>query len=288
MKSAGPALLLLAVLAACTAPEYGPRRTELPPDGGAVLPTRHARGTFLVYAEFPGLAGRHALLFDTGTDRTLLDLQLVRSLGLATVDDEPVVTATGAAVPGFELERLPWLQLGEVRFHDVDAVGLDLSRLREHGGLPVVGIAGCDLFRQCLLEVDYRTRSMRVLPRAAAPETGGFPYEERSPWVVLDLAGTPVRTLVDTGFQQSLALPPGTSVAFAHEPQPYGDIASIAGTEPKELTRLDGLARLGDLVWTEPSILVVPGCPKLGARLLRDCLLRLDAKAGRVWIERSR
>lgn len=288
MRCSAPTIALLAALAACASPDYGPRRTELPPDGGAVIPCRHSRGTFLVFAEFADVPGRHALLFDTGTDRTLLDLEFARRLGLTTVAEEAVVTATGASVAGYELSRLPWLRLGEVRFHDVDAVGLDLSRLREHGGLPIVGIAGCDLFRQCLLEVDYRTRGMRVLPRSAAPRTGGHAFEERSPWVTLDLAGSPVRTLVDTGFQQSLALPPGTNVPFAHEPRPYGEIASIAGTEPKELTRLDGLARLGDLVWTEPSILVVPGCPKFGARLLRDCVLRLDARAGRIWIDRSR
>ena len=91
-------LVALLLVAACATPELGPRRTTLPTDGAAVLPSRHVRGAFLLFAEFPGLAGRHVLLLDTGTDKTLLDLQFGRSLGLRSLGDEPVVTATGTAV----------------------------------------------------------------------------------------------------------------------------------------------------------------------------------------------
>ncbi|MEQ1632912.1 MAG: aspartyl protease family protein [Planctomycetota bacterium] len=281
-------LACLSLCVACAAPLFGPRRTILPADGAAVLPARHQRGSFLLFAEFQGLEGRHVLLFDTGTDKTLLDLQLARSLGLRSLGDEPVVTATGTAVPGVQLERLPSLRLGEVEFADVEAVGLDLSLLREHGGLPIVGIAGCDLFRQCLLEIDYRNRTLRCLPLTAAPTTAPHVFDERSPWVTADLAGTSVRMLVDTGFQQTLALPKGTDVPFIGAPRAYGEIASIAGTEPKEIARLRGEMRLGELAWREPSVLLVKGCPKIGARLLRDTLVRLDCSGGRIWIERAR
>ena len=284
------AALLCAAMAlpSCTAPAYGPARTTLPDDGVAMLPSRYSRGTFLVFAEFPGQKGRHAFLFDTGTDRTLLDLRLAHSLGLKALAEEPVVTATGDAVPGALLERIPVLRLGEATFHEVDCVGLDLSNLREEGGLPIVGIVGCDLFRQCLLEIDYRGRSLRALPRSAAPQSGGTQFEERSPFVDANFAGTNVRVLVDTGFLQTIALPRGSRVPFAEPPRAYGEIASISGTEPKEIARLAGDLRIGAMSWTEPQVLLVSGCPKIGARLLRDTLIRLDASGGKIWIERSR
>lgn len=283
------AALLLAIAAtSCATNRYGPMRTELPDSGAAVLASRYSRGTFLVFAEFPGQRGRHAFLFDTGTDRTLLDLPFAHALGLKALEDEPVMTATGDAVPGALLERIPTMRLGDATFHDVDCVGLDLSNLREEGGLPIVGIVGCDLFRQCLLEIDYRGRSLRALPRTAAPTSGAFCFEERSPWVTADFAGTSVRVLVDTGFLQTIALPPGSLVPFSGPPRPYGEIASISGTEPKEVARLDGTLRIGDLSWREPQVLLVPGCPKIGARLLRDSLVRLDASGGQIWIEGSR
>ncbi len=263
-------------------------RTSLPEDGAAALPCRQSRGTFFLFAEFPGQKGRHAFLFDTGTDRTLLDLPFAHALGLRTLDEEPVITATGDAVQGALLERIPTMRLGEATFHEVDCVGLDLSNLREDGGLPIVGIIGCDLFRQCLLEIDYRGRSLRALPRAAAPQHEPMRFEERSPFVDASFAGTHVRVLVDTGFLQTVALPRGSSVPFVEAPRPYGEIASIGGTEPKEVARLDGMLRIGDLSWREPQVLLVPGCPKIGARLFRDALIRLDASGGRIWIERSR
>ena len=275
-------------LASCASPSYGPQRTELPQDGAAVLPCRQSRGTFFLFAEFPGQRGRHAFLFDTGTDRTLLDLPFAHALGLKALDDEPVMTATGDAVPGALLERIPTMRLGEATFHDVDCVGLDLSNLREEGGLPIVGIIGCDLFRQCLLEIDYRSRSLRALPRNAAPTAPAYAFEERSPFVDASFAGTNVRVLVDTGFLQTVALPPGSAVPFVEPPRPYGEIASISGTEPKEVARLDGTLRIGDLSWRDPQILLVPGCPKIGTRLLRDSLIHLDASGGKIWIQRSR
>ena len=283
-----PLLLAAALLSACATPAYGPIRTSLPQDGAAVLPCRQSRGTFFLFAEFPGQRGRHAFLFDTGTDRTLLDLPFAHALGLKALDEEPVMTATGDAVPGALLERIPTMRLGEATFHDVDCVGLDLSNLREDGGLPIVGIVGCDLFRQCLLEIDYRGRSLRALPRSAAPTSGGIEFDERSPWVTADFAGQPLRVLVDTGFLQTVALPPGSRVPFVEPPRPYGEIASISGTEPKEVARLDGMLRIGELSWRDPQVLLVPGCPKIGARLFRDALIRLDASGGRIWIERSR
>ena len=275
-------------LASCAAPSYGPLRTHLPNDGAAVLPCRQSRGTFFLFAEFPGQRGRHAFLFDTGTDRTLLDLPFAHALGLKAIEDEPVMTATGDAVPGALLERIPTMRLGDATFHDVDCVGLDLSNLREDGGLPIVGIIGCDLFRQCLLEIDYRSRSLRALPRSAAPAAPGFSFAERSPFVDANFAGTNVRVLVDTGFLQTIALPPGSAMPFVEPPRPYGEIASISGREPKEVARLEGTLRIGDLAWREPQILLVPGCPKIGTRLLRDTLIHLDASGGTIWIQRSR
>ncbi len=280
------AALLAALLAACAHTAYGPRRTLLPQDGVAVLSSRHGRSSVLLLAEFPGLRGTRALLLDTGTDRTLLDYQLARELGLKALEPEAVVTATGDAAPAMLLERIPEMRIGEAAFCDVDAIGIDLSQLRENGGLPILGIAGCDLFRQGLLEIDYPGRTVRLLPRSAAPAGGGHRFEERTPWLWAEVGGKRLRLLLDTGFQQSLALPPGCDVPFVFPPRPAGDIASISGTEPKEYARLRGDLRVGNLRWNEPSALIVPGSPKLGARLLRGTRILLDASGGRCWLER--
>lgn len=265
----------------------GARSTTLPADGAA-LPVRFHRGVCIVDVALPGRSAPVPMLLDTGTDRLLLDLAFARSLGLRSTGDESVITATGAAVGGSHLTDLPWLQLGAARFEHVDVVGLDLSSLREHGGLDVVGIVGSDLFRGCLLEIDYPRRSARVLAVAAAPPHPPHRFHERSPWVDLDVAGTAVRALVDTGFQQSLALPPGTDLPWRRRPRDAGDIAAIDGKASKAVAQVDGAVRLGALEWVDPWIVLVPGVPKLGTAFLRNCVVWLDVGGGRVWIDRRR
>jgi len=285
-RGAAALLPLLLPWACSTAPHYGPRTTLLP-DDGMRLPARFSRGVCLLFVDLPGLQKTQSMLLDTGTDRTLFDLATVHAMGLRSEGDEPVLTATGATVTGMRLQPLPWLRAGEARFEQVDAVGLDLSALREHGGLPIVGIAGCDLFRQCLLEIDYPRRTARLLPRPAVPATGGHAFAERSPWVTIELCGTLVRALVDTGFQQALALPPGTSLPWRREPRLDGDLAAIDGIASKSSARVDGALRLGDLEWRDPLVVLAPGAPKIGAALLRNCVVRLDAAGGRIWIDRT-
>jgi predicted aspartyl protease len=279
-------LWIAACAAACATPAYGPRRTELPPDG-VELPCERWRGVFVLHAELPGLSQPQALLLDTGTDRTLLDNRLAHRLGLLRTGDESVVTATGTAVPAQRLERLSSMRLGGASFHDVDVVGLDLSALRRYGGLPIAGIAGCDLFRQCTLEIDWPAQRVRVLPRSEPPAEGGHAFPERCPWITADVAGTELRLLVDTGFEQRLALPPGIDLPWRSPPLADGEIATIDGMSAKESARLSGELRIGELAWRDPTAVLVPGSPKIGARLLRSCIVRLDAGRGRIWIERK-
>lgn len=276
----------LLLLAGCTlATAFGPRTTNLPP-GGTTLPTRFHRGVFLVYVDLPGFRDQQAMLLDTGTDRTLFDFATARALGLGSLGEESVVTATGASVAASRLQRLPWLRIGTAHFEDIDAVGLDLSALRDHGGMDIVGIAGCDLFRHCLLELDYARRAVRALPRSDAPAHGGHAFAERSPWVTIDVAGTTFRALVDSGFQQTLALPPGSSLPWRRTPRSGGDIAAIDGIAPKSVAQVQGSLRLADLEWQNPFVVLVKGAPKIGAGLLRNCIVRLDASGGRIWIDR--
>lgn len=280
------ALLAATAPAGCgAAPAFGPRATELPP-GGARLPARLQRGLWLVRAELPAVPGEHLLLLDTGTDRLLLDLPLAHRTGLVAVEPDAVRTATGASVPSLRLGRLPWLRSGDVTFRDVDVAGVDLHALRETGGLPIAGIAGCDLFRQCLLELDYRRRTARVLPRSAAPREGGLPCADRLPRVHAEAGGLDLEVLIDTGFQHALAVPPATALPWLSLPRRDGELATLDGVTAKSTARLDGDLRLGALTWRDPRVVLAPGPAKFGTALLRGCRLLLDPTGQRVWIER--
>jgi len=270
-----------------TSPDLGPRNTELPGEE-TVLPTRLVHGLWLLQVRLPNVAGDHRLLIDTGTDRTLLDLPLAQSIGLNSTGDEIVRTATGEEMSSSRLDRLPWLGAGEVTFRDIEVAGVDLQPLRETGGVPIVGIAGCDLFRQCVLELDYRRRRARVAPRSRAPSEGGHPFNGRLPWISVRAAGEELRVLVDTGFQHALAVPTETPIRWLSEPRQDGELATLDGVADKHTARLDGVLEFDEIRLRNPLVVVAPGHPKIGTALLRRCRLLLDVSAGRIWIEPAR
>ena len=214
----------------------------------------------------------------------LLDLRIAHRIGLKSQNNDTVRTATGGAMASWRLDRLPWLQAGGARFRDIEVAGIDLGPLRETGGLPIIGIVGCDLFRQSLLEIDYRGRRARVLPRDRAPRTEAFRFTERLPHVTVDAAGTSVRALVDTGFQHPLAVPPGLPLRWQTVPYRDGELATLDGVTAKSTARLAGSLRIGDLTMQQPRVVIAPGAPKVGAALLRRTRLLIDASGGRLWI----
>jgi hypothetical protein len=276
---------LLLALAACQSHAFGPRRTTLP-DGGAMLPAELVQGVWFARVDVGGAA--LPFLLDTGTDRTLLDEPLADRLGLEATRGAALTTATGHSLPIRLRAPLDRLRCGDAEFTGVDVASVDLGPLRANAGLEVAGILGCDLFRHCLLELDYARRRARVLPRASAPSSGGHAFDGRVPMVTATLAGAEHRLLLDTGFQQGLALPYDTVLPWRRPPRPAGELATLDGTRPMATARVAGLLQVGDLRWNDPRVVLAEGGPKLGALLLRDCLLLLDAGGGRVWLERRR
>jgi predicted aspartyl protease len=275
--------LLCCLLAACAHSGIGPRQTLLP-EGGLVLPADLERGVWLVPVHLGDEIQPRRFLLDTGTDRTLLDVRLAEQLGIGRRADGALQTATGHRLAIELLQPLRLLRLGSAEFHDVDVASVDLSGLRAESGLPLEGIIGCDLFRDCLLELDYVLATARLLPRATAP-AGGHEFAERVPWVDALLAGTQLRLLIDTGFQQSLSVPETTVLPWSSPPRAAGALATLDGTMPIAAARVRGTLAIGELRWSDPRVILAAGSPKLGAGLLRRHRLLLDARGGRVWLE---
>ncbi|MEC7584138.1 MAG: pepsin/retropepsin-like aspartic protease family protein [Planctomycetota bacterium] len=276
---------LSAVTPGCNShPDLGPRVTDIPA-GGSPLPTRLVDGLWIVRAQLPNLDRKQTLLLDTGTDRTLLDLQLARRIGLGMSGETNVRSATGRVLPSTSLDRLPWLVAGKATFRDIEVAGIDLQPLRRASGLPIQGILGCDLFRQCLLELDYRRRQARVLPPAEAPDQEAHHFSTRLPWVTITAANQEIRALVDTGFQDALAVPPTTSLPWQTAPRPDGELATLQGPSDKEVGRLAGNIECGEIVRRNPLVVVSPGSPKIGTAILRRCRWLLDTGGGRLWMQ---
>lgn len=276
-------LLLAMLLAGCaTSPVRGPARTELA--APCQLPCQLRQGLFLLRGTIGGDSA--TFLLDTGTDRMVLDEQFGLRLGLSPDGAGTVRTAAGHELPHGGLVTLPRLQLGDAVFHKVPASLLDLRELSESTGRRIGGILGCDLFSACELELDFPGRRVTVRPRPEAPRSGAIPYSGTIPTVAAMLDGKPLDVLIDTGFQRTLALPPGTAHSWRRPPRPDGELVTVAGAAAKSLGRLAGALHLGEHRWTDPWVTLAPGSAKLGAQALRELVLTLDVAAGLLWLQR--
>lgn len=277
-----PLLLALLLVGCATAPDRGPARTELTQP--CQLPCQLRQGLFLLHGRI-GVESATFLL-DTGTDRMVLDGDFCRRLGLSPDGSGTVRTAAGDELPHGGIVTLPRLQLGDAVFHEVPASLLELRGLSESTGRRIAGILGCDLFSACELELDYPGRRVTVRPRAPTPRAGAIPYTGTIPTVAAMLDGKPLDVLIDTGFQRTLALPPGTAQSWRRPPRPDGELVTVAGAAAKSLGRLAGALHLGEHRWTDPWVTLAPGSAKLGAQALRDLVLTLDVAARLLWLQR--
>jgi hypothetical protein len=138
-------------------PGEGPRVTEIPMAALDPLPQ------FPV--EVNGVPLR--MIFDTGGDLLILDDEVARALGVASV-----ATTMGTFGGGLQSEigfgRVDRVRLGGVTLHDVPVMILPSKRFTFDPRFPVAGIVGTALMRQFLGTVDYRNQRLVLRERTAA------------------------------------------------------------------------------------------------------------------------
>ncbi|MEI6130675.1 MAG: aspartyl protease family protein [Planctomycetota bacterium] len=284
MKYPVHALLIAGLLlGGCAVQRFGASAMLMPPEG-TELPIQVRAGLFLLPTHFAGDPEEHWLLLDTGTDRALLDVRLAASLGLKLGSRTAIISATGSEVSAQLLPPLPNLRMGSVIFHNVEAAAMDLQTLRDNTMLPIEGILGCDLFRNCLLEIDVAGRRVSLRPLSMLPDEPPIYFTSRVPVVQASFAGKPIEILIDTGFQSLLALPSEASITWRMRPRRTGELATLDGKAEHGSGRAQGELRLGSLSFMDPWVTLTKGQPKLGLRALRNSLFTLDAAGGRVWI----
>jgi hypothetical protein len=111
------------------------------------------------------------VLLDTGADQLVLDSELADRLGLERLGAARGQFAGGRTAPvGFG--RIDELQLGPLRLQSVPVHILPTRHFTQDPGLPVQGVLGTALLRQCLATVDYKRRLMVLRERGAPARLG--------------------------------------------------------------------------------------------------------------------
>jgi hypothetical protein len=199
----------------------------------AEFPFVYRAGFLWVKVSVPGHPEGLNCLFDTGSAASVLNLSVVRSLGLPTGRDVKVRGVRGETT-GYWL-ALPWAKLDEMALAP-DFLAIDLGKVSDACDAGVDGLVGADFLRGRVVQIDFQDRQIRVLNPGAVPVEGEVlplkigPNGIRVPLRVNDGAVRWVR--LDTGCASALhwvtsrlRLPSrltGTDVALTGPKQPAG------------------------------------------------------------------
>jgi hypothetical protein len=160
---------------------------------------------FLVVAEgqFGGVSERQNFVLDTGTAPSIINIRLVRQIGLTTMSSKFTavgkITSTQAAI-------IPEIELGPLRAASLPVLVQDLSQLERDWGIPIAGIIGLDVLSKASFHLDYDKKEIEF----GDVSHQGIPvrFDARAGIAVawVRLGGKDVRLLVDTGSDRVVLL----------------------------------------------------------------------------------
>lgn len=227
-------------------------------------------------------------LLDTGAGVSVMNLSTVQRLGLHLAN-RVRVQGVGASTTGYWPQRLS-ARAGAVPLPK-RYLAVDLSELSQACKCRVDGLIGADFFADRVVQIDFKHNQVRLLPTAPVPKEGvAVPLRAGAgAWrVPVRINGQPDQWLrLDTGCASSLQW---VTNVRAKPSEPYQVAVALTGLAiPTTQTEVE----LGRFHF--PAVptglhdkpLFAEEAGLLGNGLLtRFSTLTLDAKAGRLWLEK--
>ena len=193
-----------------------------------------------------------SFLLDTGASTSVVDNALAARGGLRTIEGVAVDTG-GGSVEGAKLAAIE-LRIGNaVKVRETEAVAIDLAVLSSGLGLRLGGILGFQVFRQYVVEIDYRAGRVRFHDPAGYQAPGDFvsipiQLEGGIPFVAIRVEhggrSIDAKVVLDTGLTGALTLlrPFVEERNLVHPDQPQLAIvtgALLPGKVPASITRVE-------------------------------------------------
>jgi hypothetical protein len=142
-------------------------------------------------------------VLDTGTAPSIINVTLVKQLGLATIS--ATLSDIGKIIPT-QASTIPEIDLGPIRAVSLPVQVQDLSRLERDLGIPIAGIMGLDVLSKSSFRLDYEKREIEF---GDSSHVGiPTPFDARAGIAVTEvrIEGRAARMLVDTGTDRVVLL----------------------------------------------------------------------------------
>lgn len=222
--------------------------------------------------------GPFAMLLDTGTDPSAIDLATAKELGLKLQSVGGEGTGVGSETVPILLTSLDTVEIAGMKTRNIQAGAIDLTRLSDHIGTKLHGVLGYSLLKDRVVQFDYPARVIRFLARA--PEAGlsgkgdspmqsvfqmAFARGSHVPVIAgVVVGGKPLRSVVDTGSSMTFSFTPaGTEFLGLTEIARKGEDEVGVGYRGRALSKkakLDLPIRVGTITAESPmAYFSVPG-----------------------------
>lgn len=241
---------------------------------GRVVPSETCRGLWIVPVTFDGDSSRRLrLVLDTGAAR-------------ASVDPDAIARVAGRRIRPGKKTRLKHGEAGPLKISDIKVVSHEMDHLSRALGMDIDGILGFQTFRDLLLTLDYPAGEIRV-SKGVLPEADGRTVFEDvgkvRPYLALDVGGTRVAVLIDSGATGGLTLREKDPLEWETTPR------ATSGSVRYDFIQIDknGRARdaltYGPLQIHRPVVEVVKNGTRLaGWEILRRFVWTFDQRNRRV------
>ncbi len=260
-----------------------------------ILPAQ-AIGNYLLLEVKWDRYGPYRFLIDTGSSVTLVTPALAkRYAGRAIAPGESLtVRVRGADGKVMELPRgsMRRLDLGGVRFADLDVLIYDCAPLSAHLGLRIDGVLGFPLFRETLLTLDYPGSRILLQPARNAPLVPGtvIPFDDarKTPLVSVRIGDRSLVALIDSGSDAIFTLNPiGVAPVFSHGPIVGATVGTMSGDRTQMIGRLGETLAIGDRVFHRPIVEITDELSAIGGGMLKHFSVSFDQQRDRGMFHRD-
>jgi hypothetical protein len=101
------------------------------------------------------------MIFDSGVDPSVFDLQKARAVGMKVDPEAHPGSGGGTDTNLVHATEFPVLDLGKLRATHVECLAADLSGIGQGLGRPVDGVLGYSLLKDRIVQIDYPKRVIR-------------------------------------------------------------------------------------------------------------------------------
>lgn len=154
-------LVILLIMHGCNSGvAFTPAKTELP-DNGTILPFTLENGLPFLEVMIDD-QGPYRVLLDTGAAVLELSEKVANELNLPELHNESIgITATGTRKKPLKTVMVNRLFVGNSSFHNFKGEVADFSTFKQ-AGFYFDGILGIQVFRECLLTVDFPEKQLKL------------------------------------------------------------------------------------------------------------------------------